>query len=134
MDLFVWETWYNTGIEEVDTQHRQLVYYLNSLYRGMKSGKGFDVMNEILNGLTKYTVIHFHTEEELMKKYKYPDIEKHKNEHIRLIEEVKAFKCDFEIKKRTLSFDVAEYLKSWLKNHILGTDKQMGKFLVEKMK
>ncbi|NJK84632.1 MAG: hypothetical protein HC906_00250 [Bacteroidales bacterium] len=47
MDLFVWENWYNTGVEKIDQQHKQLVNYLNILYDAMKSGKGFDVMSEI---------------------------------------------------------------------------------------
>ncbi|NJK84633.1 MAG: hemerythrin family protein [Bacteroidales bacterium] len=89
---------------------------------------------KFLNGLAEYTINHFNTEESLMEEYKYPDMDNHKMEHANLIQEVVRFKADFESKKRTLSFELADYLKSWLKNHIQGTDKTLGSFIIEKSK
>ena len=61
-----WKSEYETGITEVDNQHKQLVDILNKLYEAMAVGKGKDVLESIFNELTSYTLTHFSTEEKYM--------------------------------------------------------------------
>jgi len=133
MEIFPWEAQYETNVQQIDDQHKKLVKYLNELFNAMKARKGFDILNEILDGMTKYTVEHFSTEERLMRIYNYPDYDAHIKEHQGLVEEIQALKSDYANRKRTVSIDTMNYLKQWLSNHILGTDKKLGEYLSKEM-
>jgi hemerythrin-like metal-binding protein len=98
----------------------------------MKAGKGNDVIGPILSDLLSYTAFHFATEEKLFQEYVYPDYPLHKKEHDNLSNKVKAFISDFRTGKIALTIDVMNFLKDWLRNHILGSDKKYGPFLINK--
>jgi hemerythrin len=132
MDLLPWKEDYSVGIEEVDSQHKKLVEYINQLFEAMSVGKGFEALSEILNGLTEYTVKHFFTEEKHMVVYVYPDYKKHKEEHKKLVDEVAHLKKEFEAGNKKLTVEVVNFLKEWLINHINGSDKVLGEYLAQK--
>lgn len=127
-----WKSEYETGISEVDNQHKQLVDILNKLYEAMSVGKGKDVLESIFNELTSYTITHFSSEEKYMVVYAFPDTQNHKAQHKKLIEEVTRFKNDYANGNSKISINLANYLKNWILNHIQGSDKQMGKYLKDK--
>jgi hemerythrin len=122
MAFFNWEDHFNVGIREIDTQHQKLVQMLNELYEAMKAGKGNDAVGKILNGMIQYTVSHFATEERYMKLHGYPDFDTHKKEHDSLTKQVSDLQEQFKTGQAALSMKVGNFLKSWLINHISGTD------------
>ncbi len=121
-----------TGISEIDQQHRKLVSLVNRLYRAIKSGEGTGVLGEILNELVAYTDYHFKTEEYYFDKFNYPEGELHKEIHRKLTAQVLEFKEKFERGEATLSYDLLNFLKDWLVNHIGKTDMKYAPFLREK--
>ncbi len=121
-----------TGISEIDQQHRKLVSLVNRLYRAIKSGEGNEVLGEILNELVAYTDYHFKTEEYYFDKFGYPEGALHKEIHRKLTAQVLSFKEKFERGEATLSYDLLNFLKDWLVNHIGKTDKKYAPFLQEK--
>ena len=133
MSLFVWNSYFNVGIQEIDDQHKILVNYLNELFEAMKTGEGFQKLEKIFNGLIDYTVTHFSLENEYMRKFAYPEMSVHMEEHQLFIEEIEKFQEDFKNKKISLSSDVMNYLKDWLQKHIMQTDKKLGIFLKGKV-
>lgn len=130
--LIPWKEEYDTGLEEIDLQHKQLVNILNKLFDAMAVGKGKQILESILNDLTIYTVKHFSAEERFMVVYAYPGISDHKTEHEALVDEVKKFKSDYTNGNTKITVGIANYLKEWLLNHILGSDKQLVNYLKEK--
>lgn len=129
MGIIIWNNTYSVRVREIDSQHKQLVEMINSLYKAMNSDKAKEEVNKVLNSLTDYTIKHFSTEEELMMKYSYTDYKAHKEEHTKLVNDIKRFRADFFSEKVSLSMDIATYLKDWLMNHIMETDKELGRFL-----
>ena len=129
MKIIIWNDIYSVGIKEIDSQHKQLVNMINSLYKDMNSDKPPQELSNVLNSLTDYTIKHFSTEEELMMKYDYADFNEHKDEHTQLVNDIKKFRADYVAGKVSLSMDIAKYLKDWLMNHIMETDKKLGEFL-----
>lgn len=128
MAFFTWKKEYNVGIPRVDEQHRELVRLLNELYEAMKMRKGNTVLKEVLTGLLDYTRTHFADEERLMKAYNYPALPAHKVEHDNLTKKVHELARDFNNGKITLSIELGEFLKNWLSNHILESDKRFGAY------
>lgn len=132
MALFEWHATYSVGIDEADKQHKMLVDTLNEVYEAMRDRATEDVIDGILKGLTDYVGVHFSFEEQLMKKHGFPGYDQHKQQH----EDFKAKVGDF-LKKREegklmLSMEVMNFLKDWLKSHIMDSDKKYGEFFKEK--
>lgn len=124
MELIKWTDQYKLDIKEIDNQHYGLVIIINELFTLMSEGKAKDKLNDIFDHLTDYTRKHFSTEELVLYKYAYPDLEQHKGEHKKFIEKLEGFKNDFLNKKITISLEVLNFLKDWLLNHILISDKK----------
>jgi hemerythrin-like metal-binding protein len=128
-----WSNKLSVGVDSIDTQHKKLVSMINELFDAMKAGRGKEKMEKTLDGLIIYTASHFSYEENLFAKTAYPDAAKHKKEHDDLTKKV------LDIQKRmksgvsfALSMEVLEFLKGWLVNHILGSDKKYGPHLISK--
>jgi len=132
MPLLTWNESYSVNIREIDTQHKKLIELINNLHDGMKLGKGKEVTGSVLNELANYTGFHFKTEEKLFDKYGYPETLKHKRQHDDLVEEVMSFKKSFDEGKGLVTVDLMLFLKNWLTNHIINSDKNYTKFLNSK--
>ncbi len=132
MGFLVWGDQYKTNISEVDAQHRKLFDMVNEMHDAMKSGKGDAAIGKILEGLLQYCATHFATEERLMSAHGYPDYTSHKKAHDELAQKTKELEKKYKAGEAVLSFDVMDFLKKWLQNHILGTDKKFGPFLNSK--
>lgn len=133
MPLMVWKEEYETGVKLFDDQHKNLVNMLNNLLDAMKAGKGKDVLDKVLTGLIEYTVYHFKAEEDNFKKYAYAQAltDFHKKEHDNLTQQVVDFKKRFD-GGEMISIELMNFLKDWLINHILVTDKKYGPYLNSK--
>jgi hemerythrin len=129
MPLINWNDSLSVGVDYIDNQHKQLVSIINRLNDAMLQDKGNDVMSQILDNLVDYTKSHFKSEEHLMRKYGYPESANHLKEHDKLTKEVIDFAENFKQGKAIITLPVLNFLKDWLNNHILKTDKLLGQFL-----
>ncbi len=132
MAFLSWSDQYLVHIAEIDTQHKKLFDMVNEMHDSMRAGKGNEVMGKILKGLTDYVKTHFATEERLMSVNNYPDLAKHKQEHDKLTQAALALYNDFVAGKPVVTFELMTFLKKWLSDHIMGTDKKYGPFLNSK--
>jgi len=123
-----WNDSFTVGVAEIDAQHKNLVSYLNDLHFAMTQGKGNSILQSLLARLVAYTQVHFETEEKYMKQWNYPGYVYHKGEHEAFVKKVADFKAKFEKGQSALSIDILIFLKEWVFNHILGTDKKYGPF------
>ena len=129
MALIQWNSTLSVNITQIDNQHMKLVELVNTLHDRMKEGKGKAALSGILNELTNYTVYHFKTEEDIFRKYNYPQTDAHLKEHDALVQQVVKLKADFDNCKSVLTLDVMNFLKDWLTLHIMGDDKAYTPFL-----
>ncbi|OGU68125.1 MAG: hemerythrin [Stygiobacter sp. RIFOXYA12_FULL_38_9] len=129
MALIQWNSTLSVNITQIDNQHMKLVELVNTLHDRMKEGKGKAALSGILNELTNYTVYHFKTEEDIFRKYNYPQTDAHLKEHDALVQQVVKLKADFDNGKSVLTLDVMNFLKDWLTLHIMGDDKAYTPFL-----
>lgn len=124
MELIKWNDSYLLGIEEIDNQHKGLVIIINELFNYMSEGRAKKNLTDVFDHLTEYTELHFGAEEMMLVKYAYPDYDQHKLEHEKFIDKLNSFKADFKSGKITISLEVLNFLKDWLINHIMHTDKK----------
>lgn len=129
MSLITWSDDFSVNIKEIDNQHRQLIELINQLQRAMREGKGANVLNDILQRLIDYTDYHFSTEERLMEAYNYPGFVNHRAQHQALTRKVQEFQRQYRQNPTGLSVQLLNFLKEWLTEHILKSDKQYTRHL-----
>jgi hemerythrin-like metal-binding protein len=130
--FFIWNDSYDTGIRIIDSQHKRLIAILNELFEAMEKGQGSAIMAKLLADLHNYTVTHFSTEENLLKQSDYPDFAAHKKLHDEFAARVHQMQAACEKGQVSMSLRLATFLKTWLAEHILGTDKQYVEHLKSK--
>ena len=129
VEALPWKEKYSVKVKSIDEQHKELVRLINELNNAMLYEKGRNIIGKIIEGLVSYTVYHFDYEEKLMKQCNYPDFDNHKKFHVSLVNTIKEFKRDFDSGEKELSKDVMEFLKSWLVEHIMGTDQKYSQLM-----
>ena len=128
---FDWSSSYETGIPEIDDQHKQLF----SIGRNMEQMaiKGGDNVTdkEILDlvmSLRDFTGFHFYSEEKLMDDIRYENSPQHKKHHAQML----YFVSNYDIKKFRKNFDatvqeIMDIIKDQILHHILGEDMEFAK-------
>ena len=130
LPLFSWSETYNTNILLIDEQHRKLFELANDFITALNLGKGKESLSKTFDQLIEYATIHFDAEEKLFDKHDYPAKESHAQEHRELAQKV----VDLNYNQSYIFPDnVAEFLSSWLKDHIIGSDMDYVDFLKHKM-
>lgn len=127
-----WDPKYNTGIQQVDDEHKQLMSLVNHLKVAVRYHKGEIFEKQALDELVEYTKIHFAREEQLMRNYGYPDYERHKKLHDDMAAVVKQHVDDYEKRGHTALKNVAPVIRDWIFDHIHVEDQAYAKFLEEK--
>ena len=121
--LITWSDRLSVGIPRIDAQHQTLVEMINELHTAMMAGQGSAAVGKTLDGLVAYTLSHFATEEELMKRTAYTRYEQHKAEHNKLSAQAKLLQAKAKTAKVMLTLEVATFLQRWLIDHIASQDK-----------
>ncbi|WP_250657207.1 bacteriohemerythrin [Alkalimarinus coralli] len=134
MTIFEWKSEYDTGVEEIDNQHKVLVSLINEL--DSLVGERFDrgAAEEVFNKLKSYTVFHFATEESLMAEYHYVerDLHAHLLQHRQFEEEIGSVQHDFSQVSREDCNVILSYLTNWLIKHICKVDQRLAAFILAK--
>jgi hemerythrin len=128
-----WDKKYQTGIIEIDAQHKKLFGLYNSLVSAIYEGQSDIHLQNSLKELIDYAMMHFRIEESYMQKYEYPEFEEHKQEHRKLREQTYFLAKDFEQGKPVLTMDLLDFLKKWLSNHVMVSDMKYKKYLWKKL-
>jgi len=127
--LMTWTDDLSVGIRLIDEQHKVLLGLINELHAGMRARKSDSVLAGVVERLKEYTVKHFGQEEEYFDRYGYPETAGHKEIHAKLVQQVLDFETALKSGKTKVTMDIMRFLKDWLVNHIMGTDKKYSAFL-----
>ncbi len=128
-----WDSSLETGIDEIDRQHRYFVRILNDINENLR-GNYRSTFIHALKFMDHYAHWHFESEEKYMKKYNYPHYEAHRREHQKFYEYTDRIRKRAEKEGITpgLVYEVDKYLIDWLISHIKGTDRRFAEFLASK--
>jgi hemerythrin len=122
--MFEWKPKYSVQIPAIDAQHQRLFALASDLHVAMSQGKGKAALGKALASLVDYTKQHFANEEQLMRRHAFPESEAHKKQHEQLTAQVLDFQKKFMSQDACLTVDLLMFLKTWLENHIAGSDQK----------
>ncbi|MCU7853144.1 MAG: bacteriohemerythrin [Candidatus Thiodiazotropha sp. (ex Monitilora ramsayi)] len=127
-----WDNSLSVGITVIDEEHQKLLTLINNLQTAVLYPTGESFERQALSELVDYTKYHFEREEKLMQDNGYPEYEQHKQQHEEMIAKVSAFLSSYEKDREGTVDELTSFLKTWLIDHIAGTDQRYSQFLQDK--
>jgi hemerythrin len=130
MNFINWDKSLSVKVKEIDTQHKELIKLINKTHKLAKKTQNDSELTPLVDEMIEFARIHFSTEERYFDKYHYPDAEKHKKEHLKLLLKVLKFKDKLDAKQPILE-DFLQFLKDWLEDHLKTQDHKYVGFFQE---
>ena len=128
MAFINWSDELSVGVPSIDEEHKKLIGLINDFYRDIYEKSPREKIVETVRGLKDYTAYHFGTEEGHMSRLAYPSYKPHKTEHDLFVKTVNDFQRKLDDGKFVVTVEITNFIKDWIKNHILGTDKKYSGF------
>lgn len=128
--LIEWRKEFETGIAEVDHEHRELVDLINTLHEKMGVGTDKETTIAFLGEVFAKISAHFALEETVMRKHKYDEYLAHKTDHEKLLDDLRDIMDDFEADV-TADYGKAlgEVVRDWFVNHFKTKDARLHRTL-----
>ena len=125
MPLMTWTEEMSVSVKILDEDHKTLIALLNELNDGIEANRARATLESVIEKLSTYTRIHFAREERMFAQTGYSDGPAHKAEHALLARRVMNLQARFESgQSRELGMETMAFLKSWLTDHIMGSDQK----------
>ena len=118
MSILLWDGSLSTGLEEIDTQHKELFRIINSFHDKIMDARAQFALVEALDSLKSYAKYHFRTEEGYMRRYGYADYEAHKAEHEQFTAQLDSFLPMHEQDADAAHEALQCFMVNWLIKHI----------------
>lgn len=130
MALIEWRKEFETGIPDVDHEHRELVDLINELHDKIGAHADPQTVEAFLGEVFARISAHFALEETVMRKHRYDEYEEHKAEHEKLLDEIRDIMDDHaaghfaDYEER-----LASRVRDWFVNHFKTKDARLHKKL-----
>lgn len=118
------------GVESLDSQHKYLFSLLDDFFKVAYVEKDNDACKDLIENLIYDVRKHFEYEEALMRKYQYPYILEHEEEHFQFIV-LLTMKASFYNDINNSIKYIVKFLDKWTTEHLMASDKALGRFLIE---
>ena len=96
MSLIEWRDEFSVGVPDVDHEHRELIALINALYANMSRADRSYGVEDFLGEIYTQIAAHFALEEKIMRQRRYDQYEDHKQDHERLLDELRDMMDDYE--------------------------------------
>ncbi len=115
-----WSSDLDTGITEIDNQHKRIVDYINRLYKSQTMGNRKGV-GEVIEEMVDYTASHFTFEEGMLESAGYEFSKAHRRVHELFVRRVVEYKNRFNAGEDVID-ELLTLLSRWLFSHIRSED------------
>jgi hemerythrin len=130
LESFQWDACFETGLPDVDEQHRRLVDHINRFGTLVAAGTiDANIIDAVLDELTTYAALHFRNEDALMSSVGLDTrhVLAHGASHTNFLAEVGRMREDATSGDLTKAEFLLRFLIHWLAYHILGQDQTMAR-------
>ncbi|MBE0626350.1 MAG: hemerythrin domain-containing protein [Burkholderiales bacterium] len=128
----LWKAEYETGIRNIDEQHRAIVEFVNLFEQAGENRSGRNYVPGLISRARTFVEFHFRVEECLMQLLPYPDAESHAAEHrntLREIERLERLEC--QTGHESARGELARQMRGCLLGHIVTGDKWLAQYALE---
>lgn len=132
MEILKWRDTYETGVEQMDSQHKRLIKLVNQMYGIIRAKEGHEELDQILNEMSKYAKQHLGDEEHLLEEHEYPGLAAQQKSHQEYFSKMDELLVNIETDREAAAQQIYVFLRQWWIDHIVGEDKEYGEFLNKK--
>ena len=112
------------GVPEVDFEHEELIGVINTLGELLQANDASDIIPSLLAEIHAQIEAHFALEEKLMRDQGFLGYEAHKEDHDRLLEQIRDIMSEAKtLDEPTLRADLAQRLNTWFSDHFRTLDR-----------
>jgi len=129
MSLIDWHEEYSVGIASVDHEHREMINLINTVYDNLSSNASKDQIEDFLGEIYTKISAHFALEEKIMKTQRYDEYQDHKEDHEKLLDEIRDIMDFYETDDYFSDKDLADQLERWFSEHFRTRDARFLKHL-----
>lgn len=130
MSLIEWRKEFETGIADVDHEHRELVDLINELHEAVRVDADRDTISNFLGEVFARISAHFALEETVMRKHRYDEYEAHKAEHEKLLDEIRdIMDAHEESGSADYQSTLSTTIRDWFVNHFKNKDARLHRLL-----
>ncbi len=124
-----WKVNYDLGIEDIDYQHHYFLNLINRLSEELSEVTAPARQAALIAELNAYARFHFVSEENIMAKAGYPQLEDHRELHLDLIRQLNSREALLKLENSNQRADeIIGFLSDWFLNHTTGEDRRFADF------
>ncbi len=123
-NLLDWIPAFETGIAEMDEQHKQLITLANQMFASFKLDKNKKEIKENIRSFMDFASYHFGNEENYLEKFNFEFTKEHSADHKQFIKTLSQFQKDYAANKIKFLDHSMESIKKWLFHHFSEVDKK----------
>ncbi len=130
MTLIAWKPEFETGISDVDHEHRELVDLINGLHAKIEADADVEAVSDFLGEVFARISAHFALEETQMRKHGYDQYEDHKADHEALLDDIRDIMDAYDAGEYAgYSGALSDAIHDWFVNHFNTKDARLHKML-----
>jgi hemerythrin len=129
MPLLNWKDEYSVGIDAVDHEHKQLIELINRLHQELDARNSKQSVLPFFGDLLKGISAHFALEEKFMRDHVYGRLATHKEDHERLLDELRDIMDGFEHAEEINAVELTRRLDTWFTRHFRTHDAELHRTL-----
>jgi hemerythrin len=125
MSLIEWKDEFNLGIEDVDSEHRDLVVLINTLHDSMLAGASPADIVQGISGIYTLVSTHFEREEAFMRETRYMAYAEHKEDHEVLLDDLREIIDQVRSGDSYTEARLSDDLQYWFSEHFRTHDARL---------
>jgi hemerythrin len=132
--MLKWTDELSLDIPQLDNQHKKMLTHFNKILKMVELGSSIYDIRLAMERLVEIVKAHNNTEERMMERYKYPEFDKHKKEHLIYSNNINVITKAL-IKygsKGKLNDKIKAQIEDWYYSHLRDYDQKLGEFLRSK--
>ena len=120
-----WTEEYSVGIASIDQEHEALIVQINQIYEQLSLPLDIDTIESMLDELQSDFSAHFALEELLMQEAGYAELEAHREDHERLLDQIHDLMFHFPEDPERGKELLIIWLSNWFSEHFRGFDARL---------
>lgn len=118
-----WSEAFSVGIEALDDDHKYLFDLVHEYSAMTTDERGIFLTDTVFSALLEYAGFHFAREEAAMMICHYPSIDRHREEHGRLVETVKQVRAEYVLLSESGAKNrILALMQEWIVEHVIKSD------------
>ena len=127
--LIEWSDAFSVGVREIDEDHKRFLGIFNRFYGAFIAGANHASVLAALTEIADYAGRHFDQEERVMRKYRFPHLERHVRHHSEMLNRIDRILVDFEVGEMEMPEKILDFLRDWIVAHLSTYDRELGEWV-----